>query len=184
MAGGRIGSLLRYGIASKRPFHMFSYRITGLDPTPFRPLFGLPNAELLNLGVHRMPVEEKHSMPDRIALRDAEPGETVLLLNHVYLDSQSPYRGCHAIFVREWSDDQYDRVDEIPDTLKRRLISLRAFDENAMMVDAEVSEGEFLEALIQRLLVRPDVAFLHAHNARRGCFAARIERADKSRAAM
>lgn len=154
-----------------------SYRITGLSPVPFLPLFGLSDAELSNCGVRRIVVTEPHSAPDRIELRDAEPGEAVLLLNHVYLDADSPYRGSHAIFVREGAEHAYDEIDQIPGAIKRRLISLRAFDANSMMVDAEVAEGTELEPLIQRFLARPDVAFLQAHHARRGCYAARIERA-------
>jgi hypothetical protein len=57
------------------------------------------------------------------------------------------------------------------------LISLRAFDASNMMVDADVVQGAELEPLIQRFLALPEVAFLQAHHARRGCYAARIERA-------
>jgi hypothetical protein len=153
-----------------------SFRIRGLDPAPFRPLFQLSDAELAQRGARRVRVTEPHSAPDRIELRDAEPGETVLLLNHVYLDAPSPYRGTHAIYVREGAERAFDAVDHIPDALRRRLISLRAFDADGMMVDADVVEGRELEPLIERLLSLPGVAFLHAHHARRGCYAARIER--------
>ena len=44
------------------------------------------------------------------------------------------------------------------------------------MVDAEVGEGTGLEALIEQLFARPDVAYLHLHHARRGCFACRVDR--------
>lgn len=154
-----------------------TYRITGLDAAPFRPLFGLSDVELFRRGVHRVVVREAHSAPDRIELRDAEPGESVLLLNHVYLDVNSPYRGAHAIYVREWAETTFDGVDQIPDSLQRRLISLRAFDADGMMVDADVIDGAALAGLIGRFFDRQDVAFLHAHHARRGCYAARVERA-------
>ena len=153
-----------------------SYRITGLDAAPFRPLYGLPGAELSRLGVHRVIVREPHSAPDRIELRDAEPGESVLLLNHVYLDVDSPYRGAHAIYVREWAERTFNEVGLIPESLQRRLISLRAFNASGMMVDADVADGSALEPLIDRLLAYREVAYLQAHHARRGCFAARIER--------
>ena len=154
-----------------------SYRITGLSAASFRPLFGLSDLELARRGVQRIVVTEPHSTPDRVELRDAEPGETVLLINHVYLDADSPYRGSHAIYVREGAEQTYDAVDQIPAAIQRRLISLRAFDASNMMVDADVVQGAELEPLIQRFLALPEVAFLQAHHARRGCYAARIERA-------
>lgn len=154
-----------------------SFRLRGLDPTPFQQLFGLPSEELAHHGAIRYTVEERHSAPDRIELRDAELGETVLLINHEYLDCATPYRGRHAIYVREGAQHAFDAVNHVPDTLRRRLISLRAFDASGMMVDAEVVEGTDLEHLIERFFSDQQVTFLHAHHARRGCYAARIERA-------
>ena len=154
-----------------------SFRIRGLDPAPFQPLFSLSPEELTRYAAIRYTVEERHSAPDRIELRDAEPGETVLLINHEYLGGNTPYRGRHAIYVREGAKHAYDAVDDVPDAIRCRLISLRAFDVNGMMVDADVVEGAELEPLIERLFSEPHVAFLNAHHARRGCYAARIERA-------
>ena len=153
------------------------FRIRGLDAAPFQPLFGLRDDELAARGVIRYTVREQHSSPDRIELRDAEPGETVLLLNHEYLDADTPYRGRHAIFVREGASTPFDAIGVVPEALRRRLISLRAFDAAGMMLDADVAEGTQLEALIERLFALPEVAYLQAHHARRGCYAARIERA-------
>jgi hypothetical protein len=45
-----------------------------------------------------------------------------------------------------------------------------------MMTDAEVVEGTALEPLIESMFADPAVAFLHVHNAKRGCFAARVDR--------
>lgn len=154
-----------------------NFRILGLDPHPFLPLYGQPDAELREQGVLRMRVDEAHSAPDRIELRDAEPGETVLLLNHEYLDADSPYRGRHAIFVREGAMQAFDQINTVPDCIRRRLMSLRAFDAQGMMVDADVVDGSGVETLIERLLAQDSVRFIQAHHARRGCYAARIERA-------
>ncbi|HJV71920.1 DUF1203 domain-containing protein [Ideonella sp.] len=152
-------------------------RILGLDPKPFLPLYGLSDGELAAHGVIRQRVDEPHGAPDRIELRDAEPGETVLLLNHEYLSADSPYRGRHAIYVREGAVERFDAVGVVPDALRRRLLSLRAFDAAGMMVDADVVDGAALEPLAERLLADSRTAFVHAHHARRGCYAARIERA-------
>ena len=61
--------------------------------------------------------------------------------------------------------------------LRRRLLSVRAFDDAGMMLDADITEGTELEALIERLLANDAAAYLHVHFAKRGCYAARIERA-------
>jgi hypothetical protein len=154
-----------------------TFRITGLDPQPFRHLFGLPANELRKLGVIRYLVDAKPGLPDRIEIRDAEPGESVLLLNYAHQPADNPYRSSHAIFVLEGASAAYDRVDEIPDVMRIRPISLRAFDSDDLMVDADVVDGRELEDLIERYLVDPRVVYLHAHYARRGCYAARIDRA-------
>ena len=154
-----------------------SFRITGLDPAPFRHLFGAPEDVLAAHGARRMVADRKPGFPDRIALRDAEPGETLLLLNYVHLDGDTPYRASHAIFVNEGATEAFDRVDEIPEPLLLRPISLRAFDAAHDMRDAELVDGCGLERAIATMLTDPAVAYLHAHYAKRGCYAARIERA-------
>lgn len=154
-----------------------SFRIAGLAPDPFRHLFGLPDEELRRRGVERRTVDAFPGFPDRVELRDVPLGETVLLLNHVHQAADTPYRASHAIFVREHADAACEVVDEVPEALHRRLLSVRAFDSTHHMVDADVVEGAQLAGLIERLFADARVAYLHAHYARRGCYAARIDRA-------
>ena len=94
-----------------------SFRITGLDPIPFRPLYGLANIELARLGVKRCRVDAKPGFPDRVEMRDAEPGESMLLLNYVHQPADTPYKASHAIFVREGAERAYVGVDEAPECL-------------------------------------------------------------------
>ena len=153
-----------------------SFRITGLDPTPFRHLFGQPDEVLRRHGALRYVDDAKPGYPDRIELRDAEPGESVLLLNYTHQPADNPYRASHAIFLLEDAVKAYDRVDEIPEVMRIRPISLRAFDADDLMVDGDVVDGTHIERLIERFLADPRVAYLHAHYARRGCYAARVDR--------
>ena len=111
-----------------------SFRITGLDPKPFAHLYGLPDAELARLGVRRYVADAKPGFPDRVEVRDAEPGETLLLLNYTHQPADTPYRASHAIFVREGAQTPYSAVDEVPEPLRLRPISLRAFDSQDEMV--------------------------------------------------
>lgn len=71
-----------------------SYVITGLDPAPFRYLYGLSDAELAKAGAIRMTADAKPGFPCRVTLEDAEPGTAVLLLNHEHLPVDTPYRSC------------------------------------------------------------------------------------------
>lgn len=154
-----------------------SFRILGLDPAPFALLYGVPDEDLARWGVRRLRVDCKPGFPDRIEMRDAEPGETVLLLNYTHQAADTPYRASHAIFVREGAARAYEGVDEIPAPFHLRPISLRAFDAAGDMVAADLGQGEALRALIEAMLADPAVAYLHAHYAKPGCYAARIERA-------
>jgi hypothetical protein len=154
-----------------------SFRITGLDPAPFFSLYGLTDPELARLGVKRSVADAKPGFPDRVELRDAEPGESVLLLNYVHQPADTPYRASHAIFVREGAERAYEGVDETPECLRLRPISLRAFDASGFMIDADLVDGADVEASIRRLFAAPAAAYIHAHYAKRGCYAARIDRA-------
>ena len=153
------------------------FRLSGLSPLPLQHLYGLPEAELKQLGVIRYLVDAKPGFPDRITMEDAEPGQTVLLLNHVCQSADTPYRASHAIFIREGATQAYDAIDQVPDSLRIRLLSLRAYDDQGMMLDADVVEGMAVETVIARLFDNPAVRYLHVHNARRGCYAGRIDRA-------
>jgi hypothetical protein len=153
------------------------FRVTGLSPEPFRNLYGLSDQELARKGVKRYIVDKKPGFPDRIEMRDAEIGEQLLLLNHMCQPADTPYRATHAIFVREGAENTYDRVGEIPEVMRVRLLSLRAYDAVGMMLDAEVVDGKDVEGVIARFFESSHVAYIHAHNAKRGCYSGRIDRA-------
>ncbi|MDB5698876.1 MAG: hypothetical protein JWN69_1680 [Alphaproteobacteria bacterium] len=154
-----------------------SFRITGLSPAQFRHLFGLPDEALAAHGARRCIADSKPGFPDRIEVRDVEPGESLLLLNYTHQPAETPYRASHAIFVREGAVQRYDRVDEIPEVLRLRLISLRAFDERDEMIDGAVTDGATLALAIAQMFADPAARYLHAHYASRGCYAARVDRA-------
>lgn len=151
-----------------------TYRISGLDPAPYKPLFGLSNDDLAKRGIVRMTVTQKPNFPCRISLVDREIGEDVLLLNHVSHDVGNPYRAAHAIFVADAEQGEF--VNEIPPVFQSRVLSLRGFDKDGMMADAVLVQPEKAEAAIRRLFENPGIEMIHAHNATRGCFSAKIER--------
>lgn len=153
-----------------------SFRIRGLSPEPFQHLFGLSDAELATHGAIRYAVDKRPGYPDRIEVRDCEPGESVLLVNYVHQPADTPYRSSHAVFVREGATAAFDRTGEVPEVLRVRPISLRAFDARHLMVDADLATGDDIERTIERLFENVQVAYIHAHYAKRGCYAARIDR--------
>lgn len=155
---------------------MQSYRIKGLDPAPFKPLFGLSDEELEERGVVRMTVTSP-TFPCRMSLTDRAIGETVLLLNHVSHDVANPYRASHAIFITEGEEQAAEYVDEVPPVFEKRVLSLRGFDADGMMAQAILTQPGEADAGIRKLFANPQIQTIHAHNATRGCFSARIERA-------
>jgi hypothetical protein len=113
-----------------------------------------------------------------VTLSEVEAGGTVLLMNYEHLPVDSPYRSRHAIFVQEGAQEADLVIDKVPDSLARRVLSLRAFDKNDHIVEADLAEGEAIEPTIRRLLENSDVQYIHAHYAQRGCYAALIERSE------
>jgi len=81
-----------------------------------------------------------------------------------------------AIFVRK-GDQTYDKVNEVPDQLRSRILAVRSFDAKAMMVDNKLVDGNEIEPVLEKLLAPPNVDYLHIHFAAAGCYAAKVERA-------
>ena len=154
-----------------------SFRIRGLSPESFAPLFALDDEVLATRGIQRLTVDQPHSAPCRISLTDAEPGEELLLLAYAHQPATSPFQASGPIFVRSGVERPFDAVDLIPDAIARRTISVRAYDADAMMIEGELVQGADLPPLLEQWLARPEVDVVHLHYARRGCYAALAERA-------
>jgi hypothetical protein len=154
-----------------------TYAVTGLPLDDFRPLFALSDEALAARGVIRRTADHKPGYPCRITLRDAEPGESVLLLNFESHSVATPYRSAYAIFVREAAGQTERLVGEMPSVFKGRPIALRIFSADGMLIGADLARDEALDAAIRKAFDDPRAAYIHAHNAAHGCFAARIDRA-------
>ena len=152
-----------------------TFRIKGIDPAPFAALFDLDDAELAARSMLRITVDGS-GFPCRIRLRHCDIGDEVLLLNHVSHDGDDPYRASHAIFVSKSAGDAAEFSDSIPPALDRRILSLRAFAAEGMMIDAALAQPGEADPAIRTLFANRAADHIDAHNAIRGCFAARIER--------
>jgi hypothetical protein len=153
------------------------FRISGLPREGFAQLLALDDAALARAGVERRIVDVPNAYPCRITLEDALPGEEVLLLSYAHQAAATPFASSGPIFIRRHATTTRVLIGEVPDQQRRRLLSVRAYDHHHGMVDADVAEGTELESLISRFLANPNVSYLHVHNARRGCYACRIDRA-------
>jgi Protein of unknown function (DUF1203) len=57
-----------------------------------------------------------------------------------------------------------------------RPLGLRGFAADGMLRDARLAAPGEAEAKILDLFANPEIAYIDAHNAAHGCFAARVER--------
>ena len=153
-----------------------SFQISALNIDKFSHLFGQDRQTLARQRVQRRVADNKPGFPCRVSLRDADVGETVLLMNYEHQPLPTPFRASHAIYVREWASQALLDRNEVPRMFRHRLLSVRAFDTSGMMIDADVIDGESLESLIEHMLANKSVDNLHIHNAKLGCYTALVER--------
>jgi hypothetical protein len=172
---GRLRRLALPHLGQEMEMMNMDLRYRGLAGQQFAPLFSLADEALAARGIRRMKVEEKPGFPCRISLEDAEPGETVLLLPFEHQRAHSPYRSSGPIFVREGQFDAFAGT-EPPPVFKGRLLSARSYAQDGMMLDADVAEGYAIVPVLQRFLESPEAAYVHVHNAKRGCYSCRVER--------
>jgi hypothetical protein len=152
-----------------------NFRITGLPAENFAPLFDLSDEELVARGAVRR-IADGNGYPCRVSLTDAEPGDELLLLNYEHHAVSSPYRMRFAIYVRR-GERTYDAIGAVPEQLRSRMLAVRSFDADAMMVGRELIDGRELPSAIERLFANPKASYLHVHFAAPGCYAARVDRA-------
>jgi hypothetical protein len=153
-----------------------SFIVTGLPIEPFAPLIGLSDAALAEHGALRRTAVAGQRFPCRVTLEDAPAGQTVLLVNYPHQAAATPYRSSYAIYVSEAARETRRLAGELPPVLRGRPIALRAFDADGMLLGAELALDDNVAEATRRLFANPAAAYLHAHNAAAGCFAARIDR--------
>jgi len=153
-----------------------SFQISGLPMERFAYLLGMSDEELQVHGARRIVADRHPGYPCRVSLADAQVGERVLLVNYEHLPVQTPYRSRYAIYVRENAVETHPAIDEVPEVLRQRLLSLRAFDAAGLLREADVVEGRDLPDALDGILAVPAIAYVHIHNAKPGCFAAQAVR--------
>jgi len=156
---------------------MNSFQLIGLRNEAFAPLFALTDAELSACNAQRVFAAAKPGYPCRVSLMDAEIGEELLLLPFEHQSANSPYKSSGPIFVRKSAVQARAEPGVIPDYVRTRLLSVRAYDFKHLMIDALVCAGTEAAAAIQKMFANDAVAYIHLHNANRGCFSCAVHRA-------
>ncbi|MCG7587514.1 DUF1203 domain-containing protein, partial [Photobacterium sp. OFAV2-7] len=101
----------------------------------------------------------------------------VLLVPFKYHDVQSSYQASGPIFIRENAETTELEINEIPEILAERLLSVRAYNIKNLMIYAETVQGAELENAIRNQFLNSEVTYLQIHNANPGCFNCNVHRA-------
>ena len=153
------------------------FQFIALPTESFSDLFPMNDAELESHGAKRMIVDSHPGYPCRVSLMDAPVGERVILTAFRHHDVTSPYQSAGPIFVRENAQTAKPHVNEIPIMFHHRLLSVRAYDEAALMKNAKVVEGKVLAETIRDFFAKESISYLQIHNAGPGCFNCTVLRA-------
>ena len=156
---------------------LMAFRITALDRRKFEHLFLMSDAELTAFRAVRMTVDKKPGYPCRVSLADAEVGEEVILVNYEHLPNETPFRASHAIYLRTGVTQAQPEANELPEMLTNRVLSLRGFQQEGMLIAAELVNGPEVRTAIETMFANTTVSFVHLHFAKPGCYAARADRA-------
>jgi len=127
---------------------------------------------------HRLTADARAGFLCRVSLRDADPGDELLLVHYPHQEAESPYRAGGPIFAGVNRPTAHLAPDEVPPMLRTRLLSVRGFSERGWIEFTDVTQGKDRVTTIDRAFGAPGVAHLHLHFARPGCDACRVDRAE------
>ncbi|MCE9687967.1 DUF1203 domain-containing protein [Shewanella sp. AS16] len=154
-----------------------NFRMKAIEKRAFSELMNLSAQELEKLNASWVIADAKPGFPCRVSLQEAEIGERVLLVPFRHHDVNSPYRASGPIYVREHAEQAELDVNEIPEILTARLLSIRAYNHQHSMVHAEILQGAELASGIRQQFLKAEVSYIQIHNANRGCFNCSVYRA-------
>lgn len=153
------------------------FQLHALSGQLFEHLFALSDDDLHAQSARRIIADADVGYPCRISLQDAKIGDEVILANYKHLDGLTPYAASHAIYIRKGVERAVLAAGTVPEMLSSRLLSVRGFDAQDLMVDADIIEGDQLSAKLPAMFADPAIRFVDIHYAKRGCFAAKATRA-------
>ena len=152
-----------------------NFRLSPLLRDRFDPLFSMSDDALARHGARRLTATKHPGFPCRVSLQDAQVGEEVLLVNFEHLPVDTPFRSNYAVYVRVGAQQAHPTVNEVPEMLRTRALSLRGWTPDGMLAGADMAEGTDLERVIAEMFSIPEVGFIHVHFAKQGCYAVRVD---------
>lgn len=117
--------------------------------------------------------DQKPGYPCRLTLEDANPGEELILFHGCFHPASSPYRSSGPMYVRLGKQETRLPANQLPAFIDHRLVSVRVYREDGMMLDADVMSGSELSQCLTELTHlqgREGARYVHVHNAATGCF--------------
>jgi Protein of unknown function (DUF1203) len=154
-----------------------TFQLVSLPHQPFVSLFRLNDSALRELNIRRVLATTHPGYPCRVGLIDAAIGDELLLLPFEHQAADSPYKASGPIYIRKASQQEILAPDVVPDYVRLRQISVRAYDAEHMMIDASACEGGDVAPAIRAMFADDQVAYIHLHNAKRGCYSCAVIRA-------
>lgn len=154
-----------------------NFKFYSLDKKQFDEFFEMSKNELDKLNIRKIIVEEKPGYPCRVSLQDAEIGEEVLLMSYNHIINKSLFDSKGPIFIRKNAQNKEFKVNEIPLMFNHRILSLRGYDIDYMMIYAATIKGSVLKETINTAFENEKVNFIHIHNSSPGCYNCLVKRA-------
>ena len=153
-----------------------NFQVIGIQAEEIQSLLNLKESNLDKLNIRKMIVDENPGYPCRLSLEDARIGEEVLLFNYEHHKVNSPYQASGPVFVRIAAKAANLQQNELPIMLYHRLLSLRIYNKEAMMIDARTIQGEQLKDTIQAVFLNDKAQYIQVHNSSPGCYNCQINR--------
>ena len=147
-----------------------------------QPIDSVEADRLRSLDGPRYTADEQPGYPCRQCLRDANVGDELVLVSYDPFRSASPYRAASPVFlhVQPCVFVPLGIEEVLPVQLTCRTLSVRCFDDQAMMTDAALVDGRELESTLDRFFLATNTVYVDVHNAVRGCWAVRVNHADRN----
>jgi hypothetical protein len=139
----------------------------------------LANVRRERIDVSGNPVVEVTSSggePLRCCLRNAGPGEAIVLFGYEPLLPASPYREIGAVFAHAHRCPGPVEGGRYPSEWRYRPQVLRAYDQRGWISDAQTHDGGDPESVITKMFENEAVVEIHSRNIACGCFMFLIRR--------
>lgn len=150
--------------------------ISGLDYDLFSKYFEMTESELKSIGAYIFLSDECPCYPCRVSLEDAEVGDRVLAIAYDHHSANSPYSSSGPVFIRKNTQVATLEKNTIPVMLRHRLLSIRGYNDAALMIEADTIAGKDLESVLYSQFANKSVEYIHIHNASPGCFNCSVNR--------